>query len=534
MGTRLTLAEQIAQLQDAPPLDFDPEDGAPLDSGDEQDLQAARSHYVDVGPSAIRKLHDSVADPKYEGVKSSRNQIFDDDEEEDDEDEQFDDASDHESHSEDSFHSEPSDDEDDEDDEEEEPAPSKPAPPLMQTSELTSTLKRTRDEDRLKGQAVARQLSLWDTLLDARIRLQKSVTAANRLPAPTKISAYLDHPDCAKAASRLLEEALSLSDNLFDLQEALLTSNEALTLPPRKKRKTSPSPSSSTLDSQRSQLKDATHAFVALEEAYHPHVLTTLHKWSLKINSVAPSALLPAKTRAFSQGRAREGAKSAVELVEEAMGEGEGGRGKVVGRTRVRRAGGCRIGEVFGVNTHDGGTEGAGKKGGVEEGDAEIFDDTDLYQQLLRDVIDSRSGKDGVEDWVTRKQHKVKKAVDTKASKGRKLRYEVHEKLQNFMVPVPVRSGAWHEEQIDELFASLLGKGFGHHENSVAHDTTNLDPNISHPGNNVDIDIDIDGGVGGVAMGSGSIAGGAGHESRVEAEGLAVGALNLAGLRVFG
>lgn len=27
------------------------------------------------------------------------------------------------------------------------------------------------------------------------------------------------------------------------------------------------------------------------------------------------------------------------------------------------------------------------------------------------------------------------------------------------MVPIPVR-GAWHEEQIDELFASLLGKGF--------------------------------------------------------------------------
>lgn len=39
--------------------------------------------------------------------------------------------------------------------------------------------------------------------------------------------------------------------------------------------------------------------------------------------------------------------------------------------------------------------------------------------------------------------------------------YEVHEKIQNFMVPVPV-PGAWHEEQIDELFASLLGKGFEH------------------------------------------------------------------------
>lgn len=27
------------------------------------------------------------------------------------------------------------------------------------------------------------------------------------------------------------------------------------------------------------------------------------------------------------------------------------------------------------------------------------------------------------------------------------------------MVPVPI-VGAWHEEQVDELFASILGKGF--------------------------------------------------------------------------
>jgi protein AATF/BFR2 len=45
--------------------------------------------------------------------------------------------------------------------------------------------------------------------------------------------------------------------------------------------------------------------------------------------------------------------------------------------------------------------------------------------------------------------------------------YEVHEKLQNFMVPVPVK-GSWHDEQIDELFASLLGKGF---ENAVVYGT---------------------------------------------------------------
>lgn len=36
----------------------------------------------------------------------------------------------------------------------------------------------------------------------------------------------------------------------------------------------------------------------------------------------------------------------------------------------------------------------------------------------------------------------------------------MHEKLQNFMTGVPV-VGAWHEEQVDELFASLLGRGVG-------------------------------------------------------------------------
>ena len=33
--------------------------------------------------------------------------------------------------------------------------------------------------------------------------------------------------------------------------------------------------------------------------------------------------------------------------------------------------------------------------------------------------------------------------------------------MQNFMVPVPLAGGGWHEAQIDELFASMLEKGFG-------------------------------------------------------------------------
>jgi protein AATF/BFR2 len=146
---------------------------------------------------------------------------------------------------------------------------------------------------------------------------------------------------------------------------------------------------------------------------------------------------------------------------------------KLLARTRVKRGKGARIGKVVAEDGVD----------DEEDVDVEIYDDTDFYQQMLRDVIDARgrgNGLGGAEDWIAvQKQKKAKKKVDTKASKGRKLRcasfpflldsscsekslfdsYEVHEKLQNFMVPVPVQ-GSWHEEQVDELFASLLGKGF--------------------------------------------------------------------------
>jgi protein AATF/BFR2 len=53
-------------------------------------------------------------------------------------------------------------------------------------------------------------------------------------------------------------------------------------------------------------------------------------------------------------------------------------------------------------------------------------------------------------------KRKSKKNIDTRASKGRKIRYQVQEKIQNFMAPEP--RGTWHEEMKEELFSSLLGR----------------------------------------------------------------------------
>lgn len=73
--------------------------------------------------------------------------------------------------------------------------------------------------------------------------------------------------------------------------------------------------------------------------------------------------------------------------------------------------------------------------------DAECFDDSDFYHTLLRELIANKTavtddphemGRQWVE--LQRLRSKQKKKVDTKASKGRKIRYDVHETIVDFMV----------------------------------------------------------------------------------------------------
>lgn len=101
-----------------------------------------------------------------------------------------------------------------------------------------------------------------------------------------------------------------------------------------------------------------------------------------------------------------------------------------------------------------------------KEGDhADIFDDSDFYATLLRELIDSRGvasvmGADGGESslaWAqaAKRATKKNKNGDMRASKGRKLRFDVIEKLENFMPPIPRET--WSKDQIDRLFNQLRG-----------------------------------------------------------------------------
>jgi protein AATF/BFR2 len=58
---------------------------------------------------------------------------------------------------------------------------------------------------------------------------------------------------------------------------------------------------------------------------------------------------------------------------------------------------------------------------------------------------------------VKQSQTKKRKQVDRKASKGRKVRYNVHEKLVSFIPPTPPSRDA--PFIVEQLFGNLFGEG---------------------------------------------------------------------------
>ena len=101
----------------------------------------------------------------------------------------------------------------------------------------------------------------------------------------------------------------------------------------------------------------------------------------------------------------------------------------------------------------------AAKKRKRGEYDLEVYDDRPFYSMLLKTFITSGSGGDGsssmrAADLSALKKYKRNKVkVDRKASKGRKLRYIAHKKLENFMFPQHLAEPSINSER---LFNSLF------------------------------------------------------------------------------
>ncbi|KAK3714052.1 rRNA-processing protein bfr2 [Vermiconidia calcicola] len=447
-------SKDFDDVLDSAPKDFDPEaedvpngkDDSDVASGDETTEVAARQHYVDVGKSKLRKPKDAPLGPQYRGSRISRNATIAAEDEDDPFGRGFEEDSSSEkngdmhldgeevsSAEEEHTNGETSD--TDLSDEEDDGV-------RGQTSALTSERDRSellkavaKDQkavasslaqstklDAEKGRAVKKQRTNFDSLLNARIKLQKSLVETNTIVGASP-EGLPTHQQEAKGAIKAAENAaFKLWSSLNELREQMI----AVRTGDKRKR--------NAYDST-TPTEDLWNHVQAQEASCLPHRNATLQRWSVKARG---ASALP------ERGLMGKAANQSTLI--EALREQLSNRERLLKRARTPRS--CAPLQL------------ANK---VDE-DKKIYDDADFYGIMLKELLEQKSN-DSVAasnidlNFNLRREAKAKKNVDTKASKGRKLRYTVHEKLQNFMAPED--RSTWGDRQTDELFGSLFGQRLG-------------------------------------------------------------------------
>lgn len=317
------------------------------------------------------------------------------------------------------------DEEEDDDDEDDTSADDRAALRKLMSEEqkqVTSALSQAAKADAEKGQAVKTQRATFDSLLNARVKLQKALIGANTL-AGLADSTEEEYPTSAFQAAETA--AFNLWSSLNSLRETLESNRTG------KKRKhsefTSDSPTSELWAHMRGQ-----------ETASQPHRNVVLEKWSNKARGATNIA-----------ARNRLNASASEQTIVDVLQEQLSGD-RLVKRARTPRS--CAPLQLS-------------QK--VEQSSS-IYDDADFYGLLLQSLLEQRSADSVAASasaanidvaFQMRREAKTKKNVDTKASKGRKLRYTVLEKLQNFMAPED--RNVWGDRQAEELFGSLFGRKMG-------------------------------------------------------------------------
>jgi protein AATF/BFR2 len=115
--------------------------------------------------------------------------------------------------------------------------------------------------------------------------------------------------------------------------------------------------------------------------SFDPFLRSTVTKWSDKVLAASGLALKGGdkKFKAVNQ--------NAMAQIDHAL-SGAGERERLIRRTRIRRAEGKVVGALANDKVEE--KELEGEKKAEKEVDEECFDDSDFYQQLLRDVVESR------------------------------------------------------------------------------------------------------------------------------------------------
>jgi len=263
------------------------------------------------------------------------------------------------------------------------------------------------DSSYSKGLAVVSQLATWDKLLEQRILMQKMLTKVNTFP--QDLEQFMEpedneHMDLVRQASKSLMKLAQKSVQLKNCMESKGVEEYEVVGP--------------DMEEMEKWLEDTAKA---AEKERRENIV----RWSDRTQKVGAMGSMNTP---------------ALEQIDQIMNNVP----RLVKRTRVKRVD-CNM---LGRNK-------------AKEGN--MFDDSDFYHHLLRELIEKKTAatSDSAEvgrQWlqIQKLRSKLKKKVDTRASKGRKVRYDIHTKLVNFMAPVNQPDQMTDSAQ-NELFSSLFG-----------------------------------------------------------------------------
>lgn len=307
----------------------------------------------------------------------------------------------------------------------------------LQTMEqsLIQNLKRHKDEDLVKGQAIKSQKALWDKALELRFLLQKPFFKSNKLPQEPIRSSFCEaDEDVSAAYSDLIASSNKAIESLVHLQEALHDNN--------------PSVVEATEEGESQYLKSSKEKekidfykekewlqIFQAQSRVVPFRNKSVDKWQRKADVQSGAAAKKVKLLAFNQNISDQVATYMRDPT------------KMIRSMQMRRE---SIG-VFGNIAEQAGN--VNEEGNVE-GDPELLDDSEFYQQLLKEffeTVDPTSSESAFYA-LKRLQTKKRKVVDRRASKSRKIRYHVHEKIVNFMAPEPMDLPLMAPKLFENLF----------------------------------------------------------------------------------
>ncbi|KAI8488834.1 hypothetical protein Bbelb_333520 [Branchiostoma belcheri] len=323
-----------------------------------------------------------------------------------------------------------------------------------------------KTQDLAKAAATKCQLGLWDSLLEGRIKLQKALPLTNQLPQPDARSDFTKtggepFTTAAEAGEASLR---GLLETLLELQRELLIQNpetSALVGGGLNGKAADDSDEEITSEESDTEEKEETQSRKRPHEdsGDYPDCLQKRHKLTQEFN-LSTIEKWSEKTK-LSSGKYNSKAfssfnKSVREQIDQILGDQD----RLVKRTQLKRSSYKVLGR--GADKAEEQEVPAKLDPHLKEYDEEIFDDDDFYHQLLRELIERKTTSEDptelTKQWleVQKLRKRVRKKVDTRASKGRKIRYDVHRKLVNFMAPV--HNMAMSEEGCNELLSSLFGK----------------------------------------------------------------------------